>query len=852
MVYNTRLLGLLVFAIAAIMLLPAGSATPAAAASSPMSHAVAPASMHAAPAAPAAAPAAPTMSAAASAQARILSELKADHISSDKAFLPNFGTHFTTQAGVVTPLYSNAPAPMGLGDFGVSEVGGVNVGTISYTQSVEGAVTLNSVNPVYVTSSDPDGFTMQLNTVLTHTDVLGDAVYQYWIQNVPVYQPASSTLSFENNIWNFSSPTAGMQTSSIYSGNGTVFPGVYYYAPGPSYHITMPFTVEVWNNATVTNDRPTVYFNYTVASGSGVISGSYDRVEFNSSATPPHHPAPTPTFQINGVSANPTNFLLNDAEIMLGGPGGGSTTTLFGISGSMGLWTLPNGTTTMKSVASAYDFGTDTGETSEGIAEYATTGANPVAELNAGPSILYPLWGVKGGHQGVETITVNLAPTNAFVFASVGGKFDAATSGWGPTAVSGPTTFWLSPNKYTFEFLLSDYTPMTIHVARASSVSLTVSMVWNSAEGVYTPLWAQSNSQLAAISQPGGMGTTGHPYFLLNNPAAAINPLFASFNDYEFPVFPGVYLLHTTARVNIYDMPSFGVLYPNTGFGSPLSNQLNIELFQTTHVSIVSNPDLSGWFYNADSFGEPAAVYLWDASQTLIAGNTFYVESNGINMVDALGFGGHNVVWGNTFYPTTITASNPSAVLNAGNTVALWEFESNDVIYNNAFLTPNTALSFDESFYTGLFMAWTDEYNVHMQPATNVRTVNGWHLTGDILGLSWVGGNYWNNYGTFPNAYGAPYNNGGAIQSGADHYPQILVTLYQVWVHETGLPSGTSWSVTVNGFTETTTNGGVGFWMANGAAYAWSAGAVTGFTASPAVGAVLVNGANAHVTIHYT
>ncbi|MCI4342604.1 MAG: thermopsin [Thermoplasmata archaeon] len=850
MVYNKRLLGLLVFSIAAIMLLPAGSASTAPTPTA-MPHSVAPASLHNAPVAPAADPVSPAEKGAAATESRILASLQSDHIAASKAFLPNFGAHFTTAGNVITPLYSQAPAPMGLGDFGVSEVHGVNVGTISYTQSVEGAVTLNSVNPVYVTSSDPDGFTMQLNTVLTHTDILGSASYQFWIQNVPVYQPLSGTLSFEDNIWNFSSPATSLQANSIYSGDGYTVPGVFYYAIGPSYHVPTPFTVEVYNNATVINDRPTVFFNYTVVSGSGSISGSYDQVEFNSSATPPTSPAPTPSFQINGQSAGPTNFLLNDAEIMLGGPGGGSTTTLLGIGGSMGLWTLPNGSATYKSVASAYDFGTDTGETSEGIAEYATTGSNPVAELNAGPSILYPLWGIKGAHQGVETITVNLAPTNAFVFASVGGKFTASASAWGPTAVSGPTTYWLSPNKYTFEFLLSDYTPVVAHVARGSSATLTVSMSWNPNEGVYTPLWAQSNSQLAAISIPGGMGNTLHPYYLLNNPGT-INQLFASFNDYEFPVFPGVYLLHTTDRVNIYDMPSFGVSYPNTGFGSPLSNQLNIELFETTHVSVVDNPDLSGWFYNADSFGEPAAVYVWDSSQTLIAGNTFYVESNGINMVDATGLGGHNVIWGNVFYPTTTVAVNPGAVLNAGNTVGLWEFESNDVIYNNAFLTPNTALSFDENFYTGSGAAWFDTWNVHSQPATNVRVVNGWDLSGDILGLSWVGGNYWNNYGTFPNAYGHPYDNGGLIQSGEDHLPQTFVTLYRVWVHESGLPSGTSWSVTVNGFTESTTGAGVGFWMADGAAYAWSAGAVTGYTATPAVGAVLVSGANAHFTITYT
>jgi thermopsin len=848
MVYNKRILGLVVFAIAAIMLLPAGSASTAPAASMP--HSVAPAALNTAPAAPVAAPShAPAGTAAT--ESRILSALQTDHVAASKAFLPNFGAHFSNAGGIISPLYTSAPAPMGLGDFGVQEVNGVNVGTISYTPSVEAAVTLNSVNPVYVTSSDPDGFTMQLNTVLTHTDVLGNASYQFWIQNVPIYQPATSTLSFEDNIWNFSSPATALQASSIYSGDGQVVPGVFYYAEGPAYHVPTPFTVKVYNNASVVNDRPTVFFNYTVVTGNGSISGSFDQVEFNSVAGHPHHPAPMPTFQINGIAPGPTNFLLNDAEIMLGGPGGGSTTTLFGISGSMGLWTLANGSTTYRSVASAYDFGTDTGETSEGIAEYATTGANPVAELNAGPSILYPLWGLKGAHQGVETITVNLAPTNAFVFVNPGSTFNANTAAWGPTSVSGPTTFWLSPGKYTFDFLLSDYTPVVSHVARGSSVSLTVSMVWNTAEGVYTPLWAQSNSQLAAISQPGGLGTVTHPYYLVNNPGT-INQLFASFNDYEFPVFPGVYLLHTSAFVNVYDMPSFGVSYPNTNFGSPLSNQLNFELFETSHVSIVHNLDLSGWFYNADSFGEPAAVYSWDSSHTLIAGNTFYVESNGINMVDATGLGGHNTIWGNVFYPTTTVATNPSAVLNAGSTVGLWVFESNDVIYNNAFLTPNTALSFDENFYTGAGAAWTDAYNTGVHSASTVRVVNGWDLSGDILGLSWVGGNYWINYGTFPNAYGQPYSNGGEIQSGADHHPQTLVTLFQVWVHETGLPSGTTWSVTVNGFTETTTGTGVGFWMADGGAYAWSAGTVSGFTASPAMGAVLVSGGNAHFTIHYT
>ncbi|MCI4372459.1 MAG: hypothetical protein L3K02_02270 [Thermoplasmata archaeon] len=430
-----------------------------------------------------------------------------------------------------------------------------------------------------------------------------------------------------------------------------------------------------------------------------------------------------------------------------------------------------------------------------------------------------------------------------------GASFNDATAAWGPTPTTGPAVYWLSPGSYSFKFLLSDYTPVSVHIPDHHSVTVTVSMVWNTNEGVYTPLWAQSNSQLAAISQPGGMGTYTNPYYLVNN-GGTIDPLFASFNDYLFPVFPGVYLIGTSAYVNVYDMPSFGVTYPSTGFGSAVYNQLNIELYRASHVSIVSNPDLSGWFYNAASFGEPAAVYLWDSSHNLIAGNTFYVESNGINVVDATGLGGYNTIWGNVFYPTAVVEPNPGAALNAGNTVGLWVWESHDVVYNNAFLTPNTAFLLPENFYVGGFAPWTAAWNVHYQPSTDVKVVNGWHLSGSILGLSYEGGNDWGNYGTAANPYGLTYRNGGEIWTGGDLLPLTTLTLYHVWVREMGLASGTSWSVTINGYTQTTTGIGVSYWLPDGA---WGVfpGAVSGYT-SPASSAILVNGANLHTTLVYT
>ncbi len=840
---HSKLLLLVVAAVVATMVLPGASALRVGG-SGETGAVVAPVHSSGASAGASAPSAASAHSAPASLQNRVLSELKAANVPSKDAFLPNFGAHVAVQNSVVTPLYNNTPAPMGLGDFGIEDVHGTNVGTITYTRSVEASVTLNSVEPLYVTSSAPDEFTMQLNTVTTNIDLFGNDSYQFWLQNVPIYAESSQTLSFEDNVWNFSSPSFTFTSNSVYAHGpgGVVAAPVLYFAQGPSFHVPTPFTVITYNNLSIDHGRSTVYFNYTVVPSTGpAFSGSYDFVEFNSEPHP-YGNAPQPLNQINGQQVGDTDFLLNDAEIMLGGPGGGSSTTLFQISGSMGLWILPNGSKTYETVPSAYDFGTDTGETSEGIAEYATAGPNPVAELGSGPSMLYPLWGVAGAQQGEETITLNLAPTNAFVFASPGATFNASAAGWGPTPVSGPTVYNLPPGAYSFEFLLADHSPAA--ATYTSGGTWTVSLASSPSLGDYTPLWAESNSQLAAISQPGGSGTEKNPYVLDNGPAT-VNSLFGEINDYDFQVFPGIYLIDTTAYVTAYNLPAFQVDYTESQIlgarlnvdGLPYTDQLNIELYGASHVSIVDSTDLSGWFASFGSFGEPASIYLWNSTNNLIAGNTFLVESDGITTSG----GGENVIWGNTFVATPVVSASSADVLNYGAWPALWEFESNDVIFNNAFLTPVTAIEFPENFYTGGFQLNINQWNVKVQPSSDVYTKNGFHLSGSILGLSWEGGNYWWNYGTAQDPYGVlPYDDGGYIVLGGDAHPLITVALYNVKFTETGLPAGTAWSVTFNGYTQTSTSATMNFWAPSGI-YSFAVTPIGGYIETPSSGAVTVS-----------
>ncbi|MHB1663091.1 MAG: protease pro-enzyme activation domain-containing protein [Thermoplasmataceae archaeon] len=76
-------------------------------------------------------------------------------------------------------------------------------------------------------------------------------------------------------------------------------------------------------------------------------------------------------------------------------------------------------------------------------------------------------------------------------------------------------------------------------------------------------------------------------------------------------------------------------------------------------------------------------------------------------------------------------------------------------------------------------------------------------------------------------------------------------TSYPVTFTESGLSSGTSWSVTFNGKTSSSTSTTVSFSAVNGT-YSYTIGAVSGYTSSPSSGSVTVNGASQGVSIAFS
>ena len=261
-------------------------------------------------------------------------------------FLPNFNTPISFTNHVVTPLYAEPPAPMGIGAFGVQEVGGRDVGTVTYTPSVEGVFNLTELNSTYLDAAGPDEVSIQLNTVATGVDLFGNSSYQFWVQNVPVWIPRIDQLSIVENLWNFSSPAFNFTQNSIYSGDGTVYAQVLYVANGPTWHPNGPFTIRVFNNASLVDHRQAVYLNYSLTLADGkTYAGSYEprRVQLDR-APEAGGTGRGPNVPDRRREPGAQGYLLNDAELLLTGSGGGDTTLVSSITGTMQLLTLRNGT----------------------------------------------------------------------------------------------------------------------------------------------------------------------------------------------------------------------------------------------------------------------------------------------------------------------------------------------------------------------------------------------------------------------------------------------------------------------------------------------------------------------------
>ncbi|MGI0151422.1 MAG: thermopsin, partial [Thermoplasmata archaeon] len=253
----------------------------------------------------------------------------------------------------VYQYYGGEPAPFGIADYGVD-----NNGTVySYgTDEIVGTAVIDSLG-TYASDLGNEAYqgTLQLNIVLVFTS--GSSTFAYWPQDVLFFDSSSDTMEFEDNIWNLSSGSHGMLTSTV-SGNGSVSPyggGAYYAAgaqnqEGNGYRLSYPATVQLRCEVDVSGGSPVVYFQFD----DGYGWQTYDTAVFGFTRS-----VGSALFEVDGAGYAP-NGLFEDAELVFGGPGDGSATAFTSSKVNLSLQ-FDNGHN-LQEVPNAFDFGSDTAE----------------------------------------------------------------------------------------------------------------------------------------------------------------------------------------------------------------------------------------------------------------------------------------------------------------------------------------------------------------------------------------------------------------------------------------------------------------------------------------------------------
>ena len=295
-----------------------------------------------------------------------------------------------TELAGVNPLelYSDEPAPMGIADYGVNSTG------VDYTYTTDSFIGNATIDNLSVSNSSTSSTsaTIQLNVVLAFNE--GPTSFVYWIQDVASVNTSNNNVSFIDNVWNFSSPTAEIQNSTLF-GNGVVAtPEGYYYdyaaegLPGNSVDLRYPATILLEVNSTTSpSGEPEVTFAYN----DGFGWTTYDQVVFRFATSPAT--LVDDGFLVDGYVYNPTGYLFYDAELILGGPGGGSSTTDEGsdVQVSLGYFNGNN----YQAVLSPWNFGSNTAETIGNVTdsgEHYTANGTLFGNVSAGSGSLGELW----------------------------------------------------------------------------------------------------------------------------------------------------------------------------------------------------------------------------------------------------------------------------------------------------------------------------------------------------------------------------------------------------------------------------------------------------------------------------
>ena len=517
------------------------------------------------------------------------------------ASLPNLAAlqnPISTVNGLIPLGYVAQPAPVGVADYGLAPT------PYSYnTSHIDGSLTLNTppnaTNPGGINFVEPSSggqhqgaigspytWGIQLNTMGvnatipgTYDPVTGDWAGYVWAQNVLNFN--DSGIHFVQDTWNFSLDSdAYMAPNSIYSGCNNNTAGVNYIMEvyggilqcvGPTIPISAsdyPITISLYNNFTTNaQQRTQLDYGYSIYMGgvAKTYSGISDTVIFNNtnpSYLNPTAPNNAPGNTINPFSVTPTfgpdEGFWQDAEIDLVGGIGGDNAVFTAINGTVSLSYSNESSGGWQEVPSAYNFGSETGETSSGIA--VTWNPNHTIDINQGPTFGEGLWNSQPQVQvpsGSVHIAGSITPSFGFVFVSntppvlnPWGGVEQDNMSWLPSTTGSFNTYlpafggtWTST--YYVQAFADGYAEANMTVT-ASTSALTITLT--SAPGVFrAPLYMNGNAQASALAAAVGASATA-PY-TFSNLVIDVNFTFDHVNDYDYPSFVVLYASEVTGTL---------------------------------------------------------------------------------------------------------------------------------------------------------------------------------------------------------------------------------------------------------------------------------------------------------------
>ncbi|MEM0141391.1 MAG: thermopsin family protease [Thermoplasmatales archaeon] len=497
---------------------------------------------------------------------------------------------------VVIPHFSylTEPAPMGIADYGLGQP--TSLGYYSYNYSTTkflGIVNVSSLDTYNSSQSVTSNLSIQLNLNLAFYN--NNTLFVYWIQDVAFLNSRNGSVQFIDNIWNFSSTSSSMLNSTV-SGNGTIAKSghtLFYYdlanvsLPGNNVTLKAPYAIKLQAISSVQNGIPLILFEYD--DGYGWVT--YDRVLFKFA----RNVDPDGNFLVDGSVTNPigTNY---DAELILGGPGNGSSTQDISSSVDMSLeyWNGHN----FQEVPNAFNFGSDTAETIGNVvsqAYYDNATGTIYTNLTSGPGSLAEIY------TSSDISTIDLKTGLSSGNLSVGGFNYSFVNNW--------VNVTIGPGNYTLK--LYDYNGLLIW---SRNISLKAGEVLPLiAKALYNVTFLVNGLPYGStwrlnISNVGSLGPFGNSTLSIQLPNGTYNySVYTTNKNYRAP--PAAVFLVNGSSETVYlnfTLVTFQVRFAEAGLppGTQWSVNIKGKYFNSSENTIVFyEPNGSYLFYIANASG---------------------------------------------------------------------------------------------------------------------------------------------------------------------------------------------------------------------------------------------------------